>query len=71
MNVDWVDRAIAAAWWIAAIVFGPPAVFGFFVGGWLILAALAAVWMNMDVHNPFKRSTDSWGDERRNRGPGA
>lgn len=60
----WDERAIALIWWICAIVIGPVAVIGFFVGGWLILAALWAVWMNMTLKNPFasadsRRSKDS------------
>jgi hypothetical protein len=57
MEVLWFDRLIAATWWIAAIVAGPISVVGFFMGGWLILGALAAWWMNMDVKNPFARSS--------------
>lgn len=58
------DRLIAAAWWIVAITVGPIAVVGFFVGGWLILAALAAWWMNMDVRNPFAHDASASEDER-------
>ncbi len=57
MQVTLFDRVMAAAWWVALIVVGPPSLFGFFVGGWLVLGALAAVWMNLDVHNPFTGST--------------
>ena len=59
MEVLWFDRLMAAAWWIAAIIAGPLSVAGFFVGGWLILGFLWVWWANMDVKNPFKRSTDS------------
>jgi hypothetical protein len=69
MKVFWEDRLIAGAWWICAIIAGPISIAGFFVGGWLMLAALAAWWMNMDVKNPFKRSTDSWPDARRSDAP--
>lgn len=62
--VDGVDRALALAWWIAAIIVVPISIPGFFVGGWLLLGALAAWWLNMDVHNPFKRSTSSAAVER-------
>lgn len=65
MTVTWFERAIALAWWICAIIVGPIAVVGFFAGGWLILGVLWAWWGNMDVKNPFKRSTDAWQDEYR------
>jgi hypothetical protein len=57
MEVIWFDRLLAAAWWVCAIIAGPISVVGFFMGGWLVLGALAAVWMNMDVKNPFARSS--------------
>lgn len=50
------ERLVALAWWVCAILVGPLAVVGFFIGGWLILGALAAWWINMDVKNPFARS---------------
>lgn len=65
MQIIWLDRLFAAIWWVAAIALGPLSVVGFFAGGWLVLGALAALWMNMDVHNPFRRSTDSVPDARR------
>lgn len=68
MQIIWLDRLFAAIWWAAAITLGPLSIVGFFAGGWLVIGALAALWMNMDVHNPFKRSTDSkaeWQGARR------
>lgn len=55
MGIALSDRLIAGAWWLVAILVGPLAVYGFFVGGWVILAALWAWWANMDVRNPFQR----------------
>lgn len=65
MEILWFDRLVAAAWWICAIIAGPLSVAGFFVGGWLVLGALWAWWGNMDVKNPFKRSTVASRDEPR------
>lgn len=49
------DRILAILWWIVAIAVGPVSIVGFFVGGWLILAALWAVGGSLKTINPFKR----------------
>lgn len=50
------DRIFAIIWWIVALGVGPMCIVGFFVGGWVILAALWAIGADLDTLNPFKRS---------------
>jgi hypothetical protein len=56
MKVTKSDRIVAAAWWVAAIFLLPFYTLGFFHGGFLIAAALWAIYGNLDVRNPFQRS---------------